>query len=328
MQEKTTPKTEDTALGLNDLEVNDQPKPIGDLFDEIQECASNTHSLDSYFKQTFRLIAKQYNCPYAHLSLQLPTMVIEDYYHQGQTSPTFWKPSTENAINESIAQNISKASLYHSKTDQSKVTLHTVTLQNAKNRTIGAMSLVINTTDVQQAKFNQNKIKSIAALISLSTSIIEARVQAERQSTNNTLTPNKALINAAKSQNEHELAFTITNNLRNKTQCEQVAISLVEDNNVKLLSISGFDDAPARNPGVLRIKDAMLECLDRQDVIVYQNEKSGWDNEKLSSNYYIHKQWHEAAGGAAVASIPLMDEDQCYAILSLRRDATKPIHRR
>ncbi len=323
MPENTDTTTFDNTNEAWEDSLN-QPALIGDLFDEIQRCASSTQSFDTYFKQSFQKIAKHYSCPYAHLSLQLPTMVIEDYYHQGKTSPSFWKPCTDNAINDAISENTSKASFYNSKTDQTKVTLHTVTLQNAKNQTIGAMSLVVNTQGVDQAKATQNKIKSLAALISLSTGIIESRLATKHNDSKKTLTPNKALINAAKSQNEHELAFTITNNLRNKTQCEQVAISLVDGNKVNMLSISGFDETPDRNPGVLKIKDAMLECLDRLDVIVYQNEKSDWDGDKISSNYFIHKQWHEAAGGAAVASIPLMDDEHCYAILSLRRDNENP----
>ncbi len=297
---------------------------VGDLFDQIQQLACQVQSVDSYYQKAFQLIAKHYHCPYAYLSIQLPSMVIEDYHHQGATSPNFWKSSTQNAINDAIAQNKSHASFYRAKDDTSHITQHTLTLQDSKSQTIGAMSLMIYTHDISQAKDNQYKLKSLAGLISLSTTILLSRIQAQQEERKQTLTPNKALVNAAKSQSEHQLAFTITNNLRNKTQCEQVAIALVHGKRLDLLSISGFDQAPKRNPGVLKIKDAMCECLDRQDIIVYQTESTDWDEDKISGHYFLHKNWHEAAGAAAVASIPLITEGTCYAILSLRRKPSQP----
>ncbi|MCH7808613.1 MAG: HlyD family efflux transporter periplasmic adaptor subunit, partial [Planctomycetes bacterium] len=67
----------------------------------------------------------------------------------------------------------------------------------------------------------------------------------------------------------------------------------------------------------------MEECLDAGGPIVYQRE-GGWSFDGKTAGYRLHKQWHTAASGDAVASIPLRVDDETVAVLSIRQRADRP----
>jgi hypothetical protein len=132
--------------------------------------------------------------------------------------------------------------------------------------------------------------------------------------------PNQALARAAASDSPEELAYAITNNLRNKLGCEQVALGLVARRRVRILSISGLDHVANQSTGVVGLRAAMEECYDAQQPIVYHS-KGAWSANGENTEYRLHKQWFTAASGDAVASIPLRAGDKIVAVLSIRKRA-------
>ena len=135
--------------------------------------------------------------------------------------------------------------------------------------------------------------------------------------------PNRALARAATAAAPEELAFAITNSLRNKLGCEQVVLGLVVGRRVRILSISGMDDINRRSPGVARLRAAMEECLDQDGPVVSQQD-TDWGEQQLASGHRLHQQWQNTAGGSCVASIPLRADERCVAIIALRRRADEP----
>ena len=67
---------------------------------------------------------------------------------------------------------------------------------------------------------------------------------------------------------------------------------------------------------------AMEECLDYGSPIIYQREDA-WSSDRPRPDHRIHRQWHEQTAKAAVASIPIMKEEKCVAVLSLRHAANQ-----
>jgi multidrug efflux pump subunit AcrA (membrane-fusion protein) len=120
-----------------------------------------------------------------------------------------------------------------------------------------------------------------------------------------------------------ELAFAITNDLCNKLGCEQVALGMVAGSRVNVVSISGMDTVRHQSPGVVSLRSAMEEGLDAGEPIVFQRA-GGWTSDEAVTGHRLHKQWHAAVQGDAVASIPLRTGEQVTAILSLRKRAGEP----
>ena len=58
----------------------------------------------------------------------------------------------------------------------------------------------------------------------------------------------RAVVKAADFQSLHELAFAVTNSLKNKFTCDQVVLGQVESGHIRVLSISGLDNVyPKKN---------------------------------------------------------------------------------
>ena len=72
----------------------------------------------------------------------------------------------------------------------------------------------------------------------------------------------QARARAASCETTAELAFAITNELRNKLGCEQVSLGMVRRGRVKVVSISGLDEVKKQSPGVA----AMIGAMEYADV--------------------------------------------------------------
>ena len=92
----------------------------------------------------------------------------------------------------------------------------------------------------------------------------------------------------------------------------------VQRGRVRLLSLSGMDGLYPRSPGTRLIREAMEECLDSGEKI-YSKPGNDWSSSAIKQDYRLHRQWRSAIGDAAVASVPLLADDDCVAILSLTR---------
>ena len=121
-----------------------------------------------------------------------------------------------------------------------------------------------------------------------------------------------------------ELAFTVVNQLQSKSGCQQVALGRITRGAAKVLAISGFDEVKKRSPGVIQVRQAMEECYDHGGMIVYQQQGADADDEQGAPDFRLHRQWHEAAGGDAVACLPLHVDDEVRYVISLRRSKSDP----
>ncbi len=118
----------------------------------------------------------------------------------------------------------------------------------------------------------------------------------------------------------YQLGFALVNAMASKLACDQVAMGRPRGGRVRFLAISGLDDVKARPPGAARMREAMEECADLARPICVQAEDP-WRDDTVTKPFRLHQRWHENAGRAAVASVPLMVGDEVIAILSLRRRA-------
>ncbi|MEM6980145.1 MAG: HlyD family efflux transporter periplasmic adaptor subunit, partial [Planctomycetota bacterium] len=122
----------------------------------------------------------------------------------------------------------------------------------------------------------------------------------------------------------HRLAIELVNQIAGSMNFDQVALGLVHGVKVELLAISGTPVVKHNMPGVIQIRQAMLECLDNQ-LAVYCPEVPGVDSNAAS---VIHERWSQSIGGNHVASIPLMSGDKVDGVLSLSCSREQPLKQR
>lgn len=133
----------------------------------------------------------------------------------------------------------------------------------------------------------------------------------------------RVLARAGQYRTIHELAFAITNAVKQRFGCEQVSLSLLSGYSLKVVCISGLDHVNDRTPGVHLIEQAMCECLDAGTTVIEQ-DRDQWASEVATRGGLLHARWRVASGGASIVSIPLFAGDEPVGVLSMTRDSTDP----
>lgn len=274
-----------------------------------------------FLSGALRIVAEHFRSPYAALHIRFSSEVHQDDWHMGSGDPAFWKCAVQEFLTDSLAYDCPHAKLLKSKSETARVALvSSPIVESATDRVLGAFALVIASFQEDRLSEHLTLLEGLSRLTSLCMEVRESRrnEQGKRKS--------EGPLRGTEFGTPVELAFTIVNELRNKIACEQVALSRVSARHVRMLAVSGLDELNRRGPGVLILQAAMEECLDAGDIILSQRE-GGADAPSETSAYRLHKQWHVAARGDGVASLPLRAGEQIIAILSLRRSPARPFTR-
>lgn len=287
-----------------------------DCYREILSLGRSAPSSHAYYAGVIQAVARSLGSPYAAVYVRLPSEVIQDEAHIGPTDPAFWKAKVQAFLTESLSEPHSRARVLKAKHGGDKIALVAAPLFDSADTPIGAVALVLapfgekNVTATLSWLESLLRLASVAAQFRNTTAGEEAARSAEA--------PHQALARAATCASAEELAFSITNSLRNKLGCEQVALGLVIRRRVKILSISGLDHVARQGDGVACLQAAMEECYDAGQTLVCQPQ-GAWTSDQTGLGYRLHKQWSAAAKGDAVVSIPLQANGEVAAVLSLRR---------
>ncbi len=303
-------------IGRSGEAVDPSPRgrDSGNIFAAVVSLARSATSTHRLTADLLHLLGKNFNSPYAAAHIRYSSEVFQEDYHSGPTDPAFWKPSVQELLTDTLAEPKPRLKVLQSKRGKSVVALLAAPMFDHREVPIGAFALVAPVNDSSDAKV---MLATFEALLRVATVVMEQQRSAATAAT----VPAKPV--ARQFESPEQLAFWVTNDLRNKTGCEQVALGQVFGPRVELLSVSGFDEVHREGPGVKALLAAMEECLDSARPQFYPPE-SGSDDDSLRYSQRLHKQWHQAVRGDCVASIPLRNGEETVAILSLRRVRSAP----
>jgi len=294
-------------------------KPYAEILVMAQKAASR----HGFLAKALHAISERLDSSYAVLYARCGSEVIQEETHRGPTNPGFWRPAVQQFLTDALTDDGPRAKLLSAKGANLKIALLSAPLSDGASGISGALAVVVRGGEAE-ARAQLQQLDTMAALTASSLSFVAGGPGS--RDTGRSDVSASAMARAAGVSSPEELAFALTNSLRGKLGCEQVALGMVRRRHVRILSISGHDDVRRRSPGVVHVRAAMEECLDMGEPIVCQHD-SGWADERLTAGHRIHQQWHVSAGRDAVASIPLLDGERCVAVLSLRRRGDEPFHR-
>lgn len=282
--------------------------------------AAEADSRFSYFSRAMRLIAQTCASPYAAIYVRLPSEVIQDDCHFGASDPAFWKKPVQQFLLETLSAGRTQARLYTAAQGRIRLGLIAVPLFSPSGAAIGSLALVAPITEANARK-RVALIESLAALASYLAA--DAGVETEQRDPSAPAGASAAVANAlaraSAMESVEELAFALTNNLRSKIGCRQVALGIVQGRRVRVVSVSGLDEAAPRSPGIARIRDSMEECLDREAPITCTDAHTE-STDMPAGAHRLHLQWIESVRGGAAATLPLKRGKETVAILALRDD--------
>ncbi len=287
---------------------------------ELVELARTTPSHLAYYSRVLQTIAEAFGSPYAAMSVQEGSQVIEHDYCAPDADSEFWRPGVQGFLTEMLSESGSRARLLDLKGGDLKIALLAATLSTSSGSHVGAIALATIRSGQSDAAGKLTFLESLVCVASCALTWTEAKPDTRGSSMAGST---QALARAGDWGTPEELAFTITNSLRNKLGCEQVALGMVRRKWVDVLAISGLDRIAKQSPGVRHVKAAMEECLDAGIPIACPDGLGG-SNSKTESGYRLHQQWRAAVKGDAVASIPLCIGEEPAAVLSLRQHPDEP----
>ncbi|UCG15473.1 MAG: HlyD family efflux transporter periplasmic adaptor subunit [Phycisphaerales bacterium] len=283
------------------------------VYVDIVTLASSASSKRAFYSLALRCVASALESPYATVYMRSPTEVIDEEHHSGPTDPGFWRSAVQGFLTDAIAAGQPRAKLLSVRESSLKLGMIAVPLVATQEGIDGGLGLVTRMTEQDVS----DRVRTVESLVALISKVAESLEMPRSAGSGQVHLPHSALSRSAEFLAPKELAFSLTNSLRNRLGFEQVAIGLVTRNRVELLSISGMDDVRSKGPGVVQMRAAMEECVDFGKLLFCQKSDS-WSAVSKSTGHRLHKQWHNATRGAAVASIPLNTGDRCVAVLSLR----------
>lgn len=296
-----------------------QPSATHRAYAEITALARTAASRDELFVKGFAAIGRALGGVYGALYVRDGSHVIDETWHGGSGDPEFWRASLQQFMTEALSERRTRAKLLNPKQGTTKVAFLATPIHERSGSRLGAISLVVTREDRYDAVRQLATFESLVRLMSFAAEFVGTATTAAPSGDEGA---NQALGRMGGVKTPEELAFAITNNLRNKVGCEQVALGLAARKCIRILSLSGLDQVIPQSEGVRSLRAAMEECLDIDQPIIWQSPSAGTGYTN-PNRYWLHKQWHEAAKGDAVASIPLHVEGRPVAVLTLRRRANE-----
>ncbi|MEM6314815.1 MAG: hypothetical protein AAF743_12045, partial [Planctomycetota bacterium] len=266
------------------------PLATQDVFVGLTRLAGEATDRMSMLRAGFRLAAESLGAVHARFAWLDAANPLDDEYHPIGVDPNFWNEKVHAALDTATSTGRSAATVY-GRGGADRVALLATPL-TATSHVPAALALAVPVEDENHAHQLLAQLRGIAGLLPTLAEQVDRRAAFQRHIEQAAAGAQQgeildALAVGASSGNVTELAFSITNNLRAKLGCDQVAIAAVSGRKLKLLSISGFADIVPRSPGVTAIRGATEEACDLREPIVVQ---AGYEHQH--TRHRLNEAWH------------------------------------
>ena len=288
----------------------------------LRNIAANSSDQAEYYSAAFKLIARAAHAKWGEVNFeQRGQMLSRTYISDKNLNPEVLLDLTTTLAVESQVINRTKSRLIE--VGDKTFCLTTCPFSDEKGQSVGSATVFaqIASQNVlpELEKFLTACVEVMRMCGEQSQTTTEPEVKKPDTKADAQLT---ALGKAAKFSDVRELCFALTNNFCQKYGCQRSAIGLVQNNHIKIQSISGMDNFVDNSPVVVDMRQAMEECYDHGERIVVQHRSEGVGVE--SDQFFLNKRLHEQTGGSAVCSVPIRSEGEIVGVLNLQRDLAHP----
>lgn len=283
------------------------------LAESMWSIYGHSESLSQFMNSVVGVLCDYFNAPY--VSLVIETNQGQGRYFKGtnESAETFWDRKCSGPLLDAKYRNQARASVVDLPQSPIQFAVLAAPVSLNTESADGSVAIVVKYDNREKMAAQLQALQSTIAVAATLAGKLEQRPKANAARTG---TDTSAATQASGYQSLMEFAFAIVNNLKAKLGCESASIGIVRRNRVKLLCVSGTSQIDERSLGTLQIEQAMNECFDADEICHFQT--GGLGRDAVPVNYMLHRTWHLASGGAAVASIPLRIDGKCVAILSIR----------
>lgn len=286
------------------------------LYADLRRLADEAGSRASFLRRALAVIATALHAPHATLYAQSQMDVVEETFTAEGSDPSFWKPALEGVLDAALSARAVAGRIFRARESGLLVAAIAARIDSEPGQPSGAIAAVVPCSGPDHGRELQLILESAAHF--LSARIACFALESSRLDPRTELRMAVDLGRVSTFSSPRELAFAITNNLRNVTSADQVALGLVRNGRVEVLSISGYDEIKAQSESVRALGAAMEECLDAGAPIAWQREgPTAEDSGRV--DWKLHRRWSEVSAGSAVASFPIGPVAGAMLVVSVRR---------
>lgn len=292
------------------------------LHQDLRQLAAESHAPHTFLSHAVRRMAAYFRTPFIALTADFGAESIEEAWHQGANDPSFWRSVIERHLTDTMAFGRSSCKLLGAQKSDGQIALLGAPLRDEACRVIGAVSMVAEECDRQQVPGQLAVLESVVGFMSLCVQGIGKVAGKAAMGKNSGI--DEVLAVLKEHQRPEEIAFAVTNRLRGKLACDQVALGIPVGHQIRVISVSGLDEVNHRSPGVRFVRSAMEECYDLGRAIICPGYHA-WAKSSEGTGHRLHWQWSQHAGSDSVASFPISDQNRITAVVSLRRKPDRPL---
>lgn len=286
------------------------------LYADLRRLADEAGSRASFLRRALAVIATALHAPHATLYAQSQMDVVEETFTAEGSDPSFWKPALEGVLDAALSARAVAGRIFRARESGLLVAAIAARIDSEPGQPSGAIAAVVPCSGPDHGRELQLTLESAAHF--LSARIARFALESSRLDPRTELRMAVDLGRVSTFSSPRELAFAITNNLRNVTSADQVALGLARNGRVEVLSISGYDEIKAQSESVRALGAAMEECLDAGAPIAWQREgPTAEDSGRV--DWKLHRRWSEVSAGSAVASFPIGPVAGAMLVVSVRR---------
>lgn len=303
-------------MSEGDNSTNATIRSASETIARLSNVSKKAGTAQEYYRHAFHVLAEHFGSPYSEINVRIGASSVEETHRNPSADPSAWLDIIDALLLECESESQAITKVFRGEDGKAYAALSSP-VRTPSGGMIGATVVAVPVESKAQVAQYENELSMLTSLMASHAPGINAPKQAAGSDKGH-----KALAKAADYTSIKELAYSITNGLASKLNCEQVSLGLVKQGRVKILSISGMDDVPKNTPGVIKVRHAMEECLDRGTPISCRKNAKG--ESKDTNRYLLHEQWSESANNAAVCSLPVTVSDQIVAVVSMRRKNDDP----
>jgi hypothetical protein len=291
----------------------------------LVDFANEVSTPQAFYKLALPAIAKCMRCAYIEVEIRHGSSILNHAWSHEDSNPEFWAEKAQSLMTETMSEMSARVRVFKGRDLDVRVAFLCAPI-GVHTRTGGALVAVMPCRDSSEVDDSLELLDVLCALASSLVDTIKKPSTLEGAGTGSQAASQKDTARISKVAGfatETELAFAITNKLRNRDGCDQVILSRVLGNKVNLLSMSGSDSISPRSPGVKLIRSAVEECVDLKKVVLVQEQNLD-DCVGVTTGGRLHRSWRESVGGGCVASIPIFKDKAIVVVLSVRRGSSQP----
>jgi multidrug efflux pump subunit AcrA (membrane-fusion protein) len=249
--------------------------------------------------------------------------VLAIYPHQRrdkQTPPIWLKQSVEFVHEAVSADTTVMKSLPDSEDDNGQIVRNNVVLIPLTMADIGQVigAFIFRAGDLNSLKVNQEQLELTAGLLGIS----EKRLTLQKSKSGlKRLQKAMETLSAVNRQKRFiSTVMALCNESASQWQCERVSVGFLKGRYVRLKAMSHTEDFSRKMKYVQDIESVMEECLDQDCEVLYPASNGAT---------YISRAAGELSrqhGPLAVLSVPIRQDGEVRAVLTLERPSTKPFN--